>query len=489
MAGTESARSDGRPIDEPTIRALIVDDDSIVAGSLAELLEEAGYPCDQVGGANEAMTALREGSSRYQLLLTEMNLPGMGGLELIRHARKHHEQVVAIAVTGYGTIESAVEAVKAGAFDYLTKPIVDEELIRTVERAARQQMLLHENATLRSRLGDSPLGEMVAADPKMLRVRELVSAVADSRTTVLIQGESGTGKTMVARAIHNQSGRAEQPFITLSCGSIPETLLESELFGHVKGAFTGADRDKPGKLLAANGGTLLIDEINSAPLALQVKLLRALQDRCFEPVGSHETVNVDVRFVLAANESLETLVAEGRFREDLYYRINVVTLELPPLRQRESDVPRLAASFIDKYCRETGKVVTGFSEEAQRLLRTYNWPGNVRELENAVERAVVLTRGPVIQPDVLPERISHQRPDGRPGFRERRRNPQGFLPADWTPQPLREAIKEPERRIILATLKANDWNRQRTAEVLDINRTTLYKKIKQYGLEELEASG
>jgi DNA-binding NtrC family response regulator len=274
----------------------------------------------------------------------------------------------------------------------------------------------------------------------------------------------------------------------MACGSIPETLLESELFGHMKGAFTGADTDKPGKLRAAEGGTLFIDEINSATATLQLKLLRVLQERQFEPVGSHDTHKADVRFVLASNESLEKLVRAGKFREDLYYRINVVNIELPPLRLREGDIPRLAEHFLQMYCRETGKVITGFSEEVISSLRRYRWPGNVRELENAVERAVVLSRQPMIDMEVLPETIQYQQPDGSPGFVERRKDPGGWVPANWTPQPLRTALEEPEKRIILAALQANDWNRQKTAEILDINRTTLYKKIKQYGLEELAAT-
>ena len=471
-------------------RILIVDDDPIVADSLGELLQRQQFATATACDGNEALLMLRNagGEAAFNLVIADMNMPRMDGVELLKRIRRNHPSIVVIVITGYGTIESAVEAVKLGAFEYLTKPIVDDEILLTVDKALRQQMLLAENATLKDQLARrSGMGNMVGGDHRMQKVFDLVETVAESRTTVLITGESGTGKSMIAQSIHDRSPRRAKPFITMACGSIPETLLESELFGHVKGAFTGADSDKPGKLRAAEGGTLFIDEINSATPTLQLKLLRVLQERQFEPVGSHTTLKADVRFVLASNESLDRLVKEGKFREDLYYRINVVNVELPPLRGREGDIPRLAEHFLQLYCRETGKVITGFSDEVIAGFRRYQWPGNVRELENAVERGVVLSRKPMLDVDVLPETIRYQQPDGSPGFIERRRNAGGWVPANWTPQPLRQALEEPEKRIILAALAANEWNRQKTAEVLDINRTTLYKKIKQYGLEELAA--
>ncbi|MBI1368235.1 MAG: response regulator [Planctomycetes bacterium] len=477
--------------DSPTQKAriLVVDDDPIISESLEKFLQNAGYRTATACDGSEAMALLRDAAEHdedpFNLVLTDVNMPRTGGLELLKQVRKQHDSIVVIVLTGYGTIESAVEAVKLGAFDYLTKPVVDEELMLTVAKALRQQALIAENATLRNRLaGRGGVESMIGQDRRMQKVYDLVEAVAPTTTTVSIGGESGTGKTMVARAIHERSTRRDKPFITFACGSIPETLLESELFGHVKGAFTGADSDKLGKLRAAEGGTLFIDEINSATPALQLKLLRVLQEKQFEPVGSHQTVKADVRFVIAANEPLDKLVEQGRFREDLYYRINVVLLTLPTLRERPSDVPLLAEHFLHKYCRETGKVITGFGQEAIEAMIRYRWPGNVRELENAVERAVVLSRRPVIDADDLPESIRCQSPDGEPGFVERRRRPGWWAGPSWRPQPLRDALQEPERQIILATLRANDWNRQKTAEVLDINRTTLYKKIKQYGLEE-----
>jgi DNA-binding NtrC family response regulator len=331
------------------------------------------------------------------------------------------------------------------------------------------------------------MGNIVGGDYRMQKVYDLIEAVAESKTTVLIDGESGTGKSMVARAIHTRSDRRAGPFVTFSCGAIPETLLESELFGHVKGAFTGAESDKPGKCVAAHGGTLFIDEINSATPALQLKLLRVLQEKQFEPVGSTKTIHVDVRFVLATNEPLASLVENGRFRQDLYYRINVVNIQLPPMRQRLGDLPVLAEHFLAKWCKESGKTITGFTEAAMEALRRHHWPGNVRELENAVERAVVLSRRPVIDVVDLPETVQASADGTRraAGPNHATATPaNGAASLAWTPMPLVQALEEPERLILLAALKANNWNRQETARQLVINRSTLYKKIKQYRLDE-----
>jgi DNA-binding NtrC family response regulator len=313
----------------------------------------------------------------------------------------------------------------------------------------------------------------------MVKVFDLISAVAPGRTTVLMTGESGVGKSLVAHAIHQASPRRDKPFVELSCGSIPETLLESELFGHVKGAFTGAHADKVGRFLAADGGTIFLDEINSASPGMQLKLLRVLQERRFEPVGSSRTLEVDARVVLATNQPLEALVAEGKFRQDLYYRINVVAIELPPLRDRVGDIPLLADRFLRTQSRELGKQLTGFSAEAMDALRRYTYPGNVRELANIVERAAVLSRRPTIGLDDLPPHLAREgaAPLAFPG------GPAAAAEdSPWVPMPLDEALREPERRILLRALRANDWNRQRTAEQLNINRTTLYKKMKLYGI-------
>ena len=483
-------------------RILIVDDDPIVADSLADFLGREGYATATACDGKEALTMLDDANHKaaggFGILIADMNMPRCDGMELLKGVRKHHESVVPIVVTGFGKIDSAVEAVRLGAVDYLTKPVVDDELRLAVNKAVNQHTLVHENKSLKTQLSERfGMGNLVGHDYRMQKVYDLVEAVAESKTTVLVTGESGTGKSMVGRAIHTISPRSGGPFITFACGSIPETLLESELFGHVKGAFTGADNDKPGKCIAADGGTLFIDEINSATPALQLKLLRVLQEKAFEPVGSTETLHVDVRFVLATNQSLAEMVESGLFREDLYYRINVVNIAMPALRDRGGDVPVLAEHFLEKHCKELGRQ-RKFSTEAVEALRSYTWPGNVRELENAVERAVVLSKANEIALSDLPEQIIAATnpgaiPLGAASHRPGQAPPaQAVIPAlagGWNPMPLTTALQEPERQIILAALEANGWNRQETARQLDINRSILYKKIKQYRLDEPGMTG
>jgi DNA-binding NtrC family response regulator len=456
-------------------RLLILDEDRIILQSLAQFLRREGYEVRTSDNPQDALNQLD--AAQTELLLADINMPGVKPAEFLRDVRRRFPHVVTIVITGYGSIEGAVEATKMGAFDYLTKPIVDDEIRVVVEKAVRQQSLLFENQTLKQQL-DLRFGleNIVGHDYKMLKIFDLVGAVADSRTTVLMSGESGTGKSLVARAIHHRSPRRDKPVVEVSCGALPETLLESELFGHVKGAFTGAISDKPGRFLAADGGTIFLDEINSASQAMQVKLLRVLQERAFEPVGSSETKTVDVRVLLASNVDLAQLVAAGTFRQDLYYRVNVVTVRMPSLRERLSDIPLLSGHFLRKFAQETGREVVGFSDAAMASMQRYNWPGNVRELENAIERAVVLSRRPQIDVDDLPEPVQfHDAP--RPAASSRSGETHD------TPMPLEQALEGPERRIIEAALHRNNWNRQNTAAELDINRTTLYKKMRKYRLD------
>ncbi len=461
---------------------LVVDNDDLVRTSIARLLRDDGYETIACASGEEAIEVLRrreEEGSPVDAVISDVSMPGISGTELLRIVRERFEGTGVVLLTGYATMESAVEAMRLGACDYLAKPVVDEELRCALARALREAALARENLRLRRRLDDrSALSRLIGQDPRMRRVHELVEAVAPSRTTVLMCGESGTGKTLVARAIHERSDRADGPFIELACGSIPESLLESELFGHVRGAFSGAVCDKAGKFLAADGGTLFLDEINSASAAMQLKLLRVIQDRRFEPVGSNETVEVDVRLVLASNQELEELVARGDFREDLYYRINVVRIDLPPLRERLGDVPMLAERFLARISDELGRTIVGFSDEAMAALMAYTYPGNVRELENLIERAAVLCRGQTIGLEDLPGHVIGR--DDRAGGARRVAPVDGRL---WNRQPLIEALREPERRIIEEALAANGWNRSRTAEALGINRTTLYKKMRQLGIE------
>lgn len=494
-------------------RILVIDDDPIAGESLADFLSEEGHQATTATNGVEALRALEDAEnapptlaaplgdgspSGFAVALCDVSMPGMGGLEVLKQIVKRFPSTCVVMLTGYGTIESAVEAVRAGAVDFLTKPVVDAELRLAIERALRQHALLSENRTLKARLEQRfGLDTIVGSDPRMLKTYELIEAVAPSKTTVLMTGESGVGKSLIAQAIHQRSPRRDKPCVQLSCGSIPETLLESELFGHAKGAFTGAYADKIGRFLAANGGTIFLDEINSASPAMQLKLLRVLQERKFEPVGSTQTQEVDVRVLLATNKPLEELVARGEFRQDLYYRINVVTIELPSLRERLSDIPLLAAHFLEKHSASVGRTFAGFSIEAMDALRRYPYPGNVRELENIVERAVVLCKGATIGMEALPEHVVALA-EGRPVSDMARLRlastgsvsalTSGALPDDapWTPIALEDALRDPERRILLRALKANQWNRQKTAEDLRINRTTLYKKMKQLGIDDGE---
>jgi DNA-binding NtrC family response regulator len=480
-------------------RILIVDGDPVVADALSQRLKGWGHSASTAPDAERALRMLDDAAGRaaepFGIVISDLDLPRQTGLELVKRLRREHGDIVPILITGFGKVETAVQAMRLGAADYLMKPLVDEELKHAVDKAVQAQALLAENRDLKQQLTERyGMGNLVGGDHRMQRVYDLVEAVAASDTTVLIDGESGTGKSMVGRAIHAAGPRAAGPFVTFACGSIPESLLESELFGHVKGAFTGADYDKPGKVAQADGGTLFIDEVNSATPALQLKLLRVLQDKCFEPVGSGETRHVDVRFVVAANEDLGRLVADGGFREDLYYRINVVNIAMPALRERVGDIPLLAEHFLRRYCKKLGRE-RRLSEDALEALRSHGWPGNVRELENVIERAVVLSKTPRIEVEDLPDALART-VGGSAVVRGCAAVPAGALPGashaihapcmegGWSPMPLAEALREPERQILLAALEANGWNRQETARQLDINRTTLYKKIKQYRLDE-----
>ncbi len=485
-------------MEEQVSKVLIADEDRFVAASIAELLQAAGYDAETAGRGEEvvaAVEAARQGvrgmaARPFAVVIVDMSLPGMSGLDVIKTLRRTCPDVVPLAITGYPTVEGAVQAIRTGAMDYLSKPLVDDELRIAVEKAILQQALLAENVSLRRQLDERyGLDNIIGADPRMRRIYDIIEAVAPSRTTVLMTGESGTGKSLIARAIHRNSPRADKPFVEISCGSIPEMLLESELFGHTRGAFTGAHADKTGRFLAAHKGTLFLDEINSASPGMQLKLLRVLQERCFEPVGSNETVEVDVRVILASNQPLEHLVATGAFRQDLYYRINVISIHLPPLRERVGDIPILAEHFLAAKAKEAGRQIAGFTGPAMEALRRYSYPGNVRELENVIERAVVLTRAQRIDADDLPPNVLSNSTEGLLPPHERLRLSGAAAWSKDKPLPLRDALLEPERRIILAALQANGWNRQKTADLLDINRTTLYKKIKQYGLEEYGETG
>ena len=449
-------------------RILVVDDDRIICESLEAFLRAEGFDVRTADGFNDGLQALE---ADVDVLLADVNMPGGNGFELLHVVGKRFPQTVTIMMTAYGTIESAVEAIKMGAYDYLTKPIIDDELKLAIERAVAQQALLRENRDLKEKLSlRSGIDNFVGQDYRMIRVLDLVESVAHSNVSVLIEGPSGTGKSLLAHVVHQQSNRRDKPFVEVSCGALPDTLLESELFGYARGAFTGAVAKKAGKFKVANGGTIFLDEIATASPALQVKLLRVLQSRQFEPLGSNRTETVDVRVILASNVNLEEEMRAGRFREDLFYRVNVVTVDMPRLCERVGDIPLLADHFLKIARLEMKRDVEGFDNTALQTLQRYAWPGNVRELENVVTRAVVLCKGHRIGEGDLPAKLVEARDSFDP-----------VVP--YSPIPLREALEGPERRIIEAALRANGFNRQRTAEQLEINRTTLYKKMKRYGLD------
>ena len=449
---------------------LVVDDDRHIQLAMADYLRSLGHRTETASTCGEAIERMEE--FPFEVVVCDVNLPDKDGFELLQWARQNAPDTAIILLTGFGTIESAVEAIRMGAFDYLTKPVIDEELNLSIERAIGQRQILEENKNLKAQLHEKHgLSNIVGKDYKMLRMFELIESVAPTRTTVLILGESGTGKTVTARSIHQHSDRADKPFVEVACGALPDSLLESELFGHVAGAFTGASHDKVGKFLQADGGTLFLDEIATASPQLQVKLLRVLQDKEFEAVGGNQTHKVDVRLILATNQNLEEAVRRGEFREDLLYRINVITLTQPSLRERIGDIPLLTDHYLSIFNQQTGRNVLGLDDTALQALQQYDWPGNVRELVNVIERAVVLCKGDRITASDLPEKIFSERTQAT------------SVEAQLGGASLKKALSQPERQLIIQALESNGWNRQKTAKALGINRTTLYKKMKRYDID------
>jgi DNA-binding NtrC family response regulator len=453
-------------------KILLADSDPNSQADLRQLLASRGFELDAATDVAEALAPVADGD--IDLVLADLALPGGGGLRLLQEVRALRTETAVVLLSAFGSVQDAVLAMQSGAADFLGKPFAPDQVLVAVDRALEKAALQKENHALRDALDDRlRLDNVIGSDPRMQSIFKTAKAVADTRTTVLITGESGTGKTLLARALHARSGRAKAPFVEVNCGALPESLLESELFGHVKGAFTGAVRDKAGKFEAAAGGTIFLDEIGTSSPAFQIKLLRVLQDRVVERVGDTRTIPVDVRIVLATNKNLEQAVADGEFREDLYYRINVVTIEMPPLRQRKSDIATLAQHFLRRFADEHGRRGVQFTEDALEALCGAPWPGNVRQLENVVERAVVLTTGSRIERNDLPPMLP-VRPDPAPESTQP--DPSGEV------RPLREAMQAPEKRLIEQALEHCSGNREKAARVLGINRSTLFHKLRKYGI-------
>ncbi len=462
-------------------RILIVDDEADIRESLEALLTlDDQYTVDLAANATEGLRKLETGS--YDLVLLDLMMPDRSGMEVLEEIRQRDLETPVFMITAYGSVEVAVEALKRGANDYFAKPWDNEKLLIEIDRMISKRRLENENRQLKRALKQRySFPNIVGKSERMLRALDLVSQVAPSRATILVTGETGTGKELIAKAIHAHSARAEQPFIPVNSGSIPPDLLESTLFGHVRGAFTGAIASRKGYFELAHRGTIFFDEIGTINLETQAKLLRVIQDRQFMPVGSAELVTVDVRIIAATNADLKRLVDEGKFREDLYYRLNVINVPLPPLRERKEDIPLLIAHFFQKYCRENEKFLDAqgnsmlrFDADAMQLLIDHNWPGNVRELENAVERAAVLATQPVVTVDLLPEHLLQEK-----GIRIRR-DEHGRLPADAS---LFEIVADFERRKIIEQLELSNWSQTEAAEALRIPLSTLNQKIKRLNID------
>jgi two-component system response regulator HydG len=447
-------------------KILVVDDEPSHRQMLEAVLTADGYEVQQANDGQEAINSVEE--RFYDLILMDVRMSRVSGIEALKKIKELSPGIPVIIMTAYASVSTAVDALKSGAYDYLTKPLDIEELKILVSKALRQRQLEQENVYLRERLGDRfDFSNIIGRSSAMRDLFETVALVAPTEATVLIAGESGTGKELIANAIHQNSPRTDRPFIKVNCAALPETLLESELFGHEKGAFTGALARKQGRFQLAHRGSIFLDEIGEMSPTTQTKILRVLQEREFEPLGSTQTVKVDTRVVTATNKNLEEEIQEGRFREDLYYRLNVVTLEVPPLRERREDISLLTDFFLKQYAEKNRRLIKGFTPRAMDLLMRHGWPGNVRELENVVERAVIMARGDVISQTELPDTLRELEAETEKAT------------VDLTPG---RSLKEMEREMILRTLEETGGNRTRSAKILGISRRTLQLKLKDYGI-------
>ena len=456
-------------------RILVVDDDPLIRGSLYEMLRGRRFEVEMASDGAEAIDHL--GRRTFQLVIADWKMPQVDGMSLLSHIKSRYPDVSVVLITGFGNVTSAVEAIRQGAFDYLTKPIQPEELEATIQRALSQYVSATPAVT------DEPFAGIIFNDPAMKQLFAMISSVASSPATVLLEGESGTGKRVIAQAIHRADPkRRANPFVEISCGALPETLLESELFGHVRGSFTGAIRDRQGRFELAEGGTILLDEIDAFSPALQVKLLRVIQERLFERVGDMRTMRADVRVIAATNRKLPELVRQGKFREDLYYRLHVIAMHIPPLRERITDIPLLITHFVERSAKAMGKSISGVTDAAMQVLTGYRWPGNVRELENVIERAVILTKRAKIDVEDLPEELRFHSDATSMAVEDHEEEAATAEAAAGGAVALRDALKMPERDLILKVLTEVRWNRSEAAKRLGIHRSTLYHKIRKLGI-------
>lgn len=447
---------------------LVVDDDPEIRESVADVLRQAGYDVDEAKDGKKAIKCIDAGS--YDLVLTDLNLPKLDGMKVLRHLLDESPDTICIILTGFGTIKGSVEAIKMGAFDYISKPVKSDEIVIVVEKALKYRRLETENVLLKQQLRKKYQFENFIGDSKPIqKVFELIERVADTDSTVLITGESGTGKELIAKAIHYNSYRRDNPMVVINCGAIPEELLESELFGHEKGAFTGAHKMRVGRFELANGGTIFLDEIGDMSPNLQVKLLRVLQEQKFERVGGTRTLEIDVRIIAATNKNLINAVNRTAFRQDLYYRLNVIPIKVPPLRHRKSDIPLLIDFFFKRIDPRKRNGISGFSSEAGDALVAYDWPGNVRELENMVERMSILANGDQVELEDIPGSIK--------GKGAKIEAVEVTIPKDGIV--FDQAVEEYEKKLILEALNETNWVKTKAAKLLNINRTTLIEKMKK----------
>lgn len=459
---------------------LVVDDEESMRNFLIIMLKKDGYEaCDAENGKKALEILARR---RFDLVITDLKMPGISGFNILNEVKKSSPETPVIMITAYGTTETAVEAMKKGAYDYITKPFKIDEVKLVIQKALEKKKLKEENIYLKDKLQEKyQFSNIIGKSDKMLKVFDMIKKVAYSNSTVLITGESGTGKELAAKAIHYNSPRKTMPFMSVSCGALPEQLLESELFGHVKGAFTSADSNKEGLLEVADGGSFFLDEIGESPLSIQVKLLRVLQERTFKRVGGVKEINVDVRIIAATNQNLVELVNQGKFREDMFYRLNVIPIELPPLREKKKDIPLLVNHFIKKFNKYTNKNIKGVSAEAFAVLERYRWPGNVRELENIIERAVVLETEDIIQLQCLPDEIvSSDIVDS--GISAIKRI-QGIAGKGID---LEKVLDDIERDIIIRALDKTNWVMKDAAELLHLNQRSMRYRIQKHAIEKIK---